>query len=104
MSFGSSLPQACHQDMVRQAGPPFAMGDECRTKGDRSRNFKVVLATVRGALGLQVMFQKVVVPAPPAPGTSTPQLKEVTRSAPVTAPGKGNRDTAEQFWDRFQAS
>jgi hypothetical protein len=89
--------------MVRQAGPPFAMGDECRTKGDRSRNFKVALATVRGALGQQVMFQKVVVPAPPAPGgTPTPQLKEVTRNAPVTAPG--NRDTAEQFWDRFQAS
>jgi hypothetical protein len=86
------------------AGLPFAMGDECRTKGDRSRHFKVALATVRGALGQQVMFQNVIVPAPSAPGTSTPQFKEVIRNVPVSAPGKGNRDTAEQFWDRFQAS
>src|SRR5262249_32395631 len=63
------------------AGLPFAMGDACRTKGDRSRQFKIALATVRGALGQQVMFRQrladgnVVVPAPPASGTF-PQSKE----------------------------
>ena len=88
-------------------GLPFAMGDECRTKGDRSRQFKIALATVRGALGQQVqqvMIEKVIVPTSSGPVTSTPQFKKVIRNVPVSTSEKGNRDTAEQFWDRFQAS
>ena len=79
------------------AGLPFAMGDDCRIKGDRSRQFKIALATVRGALGQQVMIQNgsIIVPTQSGPGTSTPQSKAVILNVP---------GSAEQFWDRFQAS
>jgi hypothetical protein len=35
------------------AGLPFAMGDACRTKGERNRQFAVAVNTVRHALGQQ---------------------------------------------------
>ncbi len=41
------------------AGLPFAMGDACRTKGERNRQFAQAVATVRQALGQQATPQVV---------------------------------------------
>src|SRR5439155_494829 len=53
------------------AGLPFAMGDACRTKGDRSRELTRAVATVRAALrgqsGVQTRAGTIVLSAPPAP-------------------------------------
>jgi hypothetical protein len=89
---------------VDLAGLPFAMGDDCRTKGDRSRQLKIALATVRAALGQQVVFEKVFIAQPTASGKSTPQFKQAIQTVAISTPGKGNRDTAEQFWDRYLAA
>jgi hypothetical protein len=85
------------------AGLPFAMGDACRTKGDRSRQFKIALSTVRAALGQQVFVETVFMVPTTTSGKSTPQVKQAIKTVPVNTGVNGNRDTAEQFWDRFQA-
>ena len=97
------------------AGLPFAMGDACRTKRDRSRQFQIALATVRQALGQQVFPQlpaSFLIPAQGNSKSSEPVKQVITNeviasvqaSGPVSTPGNGNRDSAEQFWDRFQAA
>jgi hypothetical protein len=47
---GDGFLRALLQRRPDLAGLPFAMGDACRTKGERSRQFKLALATVRQAL------------------------------------------------------
>jgi hypothetical protein len=49
------------------AGLPFAMGDACRTKGERSREFAHAVAMVRAALGGDVVQQSMAVANPPTP-------------------------------------
>lgn len=51
------------------AGLPFAMGDDCRTAGERTKQFTQAVATVRQALGSQ---NSIVTPAfaPPSPVTT----------------------------------
>jgi hypothetical protein len=43
--------EALRDNRLDLAGLPFAMGDICRTKGERSKQFARAVATVRGALG-----------------------------------------------------
>src|SRR4029077_6991754 len=78
------------------AGLPFAMGDACRTKGDRSRQFQIALATVRQALGQQVFFTNKVIKD--SSGSNFVVPVDATRVVPASTPGTGNRDRAEQFW------
>jgi hypothetical protein len=59
-------------------GLPFAMGDACRTKGERSKQFALAVATVRQALqspapagGPAPTSTAVPLPAPPAGATPT---------------------------------
>src|SRR5882672_3513051 len=42
--------EALRQERLDLAGMPFVMGDACRTKGERSKQFAVEVARVRGAL------------------------------------------------------
>jgi hypothetical protein len=72
------------------AGLSFAMGDACRTKGERSREFKSAVATVRRALqqaqaGTAVV-ETTVLPAPPPPVVQ-PQPVQQLPNAPDLPPG-----------------
>src|SRR5262249_1346750 len=49
------------------AGLPFAMGDACRTKGERSKQFALAVATVRRALQPQAQAAPQAANAAPAP-------------------------------------
>lgn len=102
------------------AGLPFAMGDACRTKGDRSREFATAVATVRAALQPVVQAQ-VINAAPPAfvaPPTSSPasqpapapttpiqpmqvDISSVNFSAIVTT---RDRSSPEVFWEQFESA
>jgi hypothetical protein len=54
------------------AGLPFAMGDMCRTKGERSRQFALAVATVRAALSQGAFTQDLNMPIrPPAIASAT---------------------------------
>jgi hypothetical protein len=99
------------------AGLAFAMGDACRTTGERSKEFNLAVQTVRNALQGQVQIKAFItgelvnpsVPLPPPPpvvptpsaptGTSAPpppMVREVVQQAPIA----GNK--AEVFWERYQ--
>jgi hypothetical protein len=82
-------------------GLPFAMGDACRTKGERSRQFALAVATVRGALPQSrqagVVFTNFVTeavvgatlpvaPAAPAPGPATPPPPPAAPAGGASAP------------------
>jgi hypothetical protein len=61
------------------AGLPFAMGDACRTKGERTRQFAAAVNLVRSALQQ----------APQAPAVNAPDMQNVAVSS--------------GFWNQFQA-
>jgi hypothetical protein len=101
------------------AGLPFAMGDACRTKGERSRQFALAVATVRRALQPQ---PQPALPAPASGPGGPPNPAPPAASVPVgvTATGAGSGDLlvgfvlagpaaadripAETFWDQYQAA
>jgi hypothetical protein len=60
------------------AGLPFVMGDECRTEGERSRQFSLAVATVRRAL-------------------------RSSGATPTLDPG-ADRAAAETFWREYQTA
>jgi hypothetical protein len=82
-------------------GMPFAMGDACRTKGDRSKQFAIEVARVRGALqerqpGAAAAFTTsldipppVVGSGPGSPATALAPQQAVPPPAP-TAPASGS--------------
>jgi hypothetical protein len=87
------------------AGLPFAMGDACRTKGERSRQFTIAVNMVRGALGqapgalgVGALFTNVAV-AGGGPGVPVGNTVVATPAPPAQA-GSG----ANGFWDQFQAA
>jgi hypothetical protein len=114
-------------------GLPFAMGDACRTKGERSRQFAIEVGMVRAALqrqnGMAVAFadfnlQPVAEPVPaavPPPTAATtpaqpvplgsgvpPAPPSVGFSSPVSpspppAPAKDS-SAVEGFWERYQTA
>src|SRR5205085_9159877 len=51
------------------AGMPFAMGDDCRSHGDRLKHFTQAAQTVRQAMGAG----QVVLPPPAAPSSAVPR-------------------------------
>jgi hypothetical protein len=78
------------------SGLPFAMGDACRTKGERNQQFALAAATVRRAL----------------PNSTTPnaragaalgQAMGTTTGAAVGHTGP-ERNRAEDFWEQFQTA
>jgi hypothetical protein len=94
-------------------GLPFAMGDACRTKGERSKQFAFAVATVRRALprtlgqssGPILSVDRVVfttpggsVPAPTVPPSPQPSPL-VANPAPPTVE---HLVTDEDFWDKYQ--
>ncbi|HEV3118469.1 MAG TPA: HEAT repeat domain-containing protein, partial [Gemmataceae bacterium] len=80
-------------------GMPFAMGDACRTKGDRSKQFAIEVARVRGALqerqpGAAAAFTTSLdIPPPvvtPAPGSPPPVPVQAAPPPAPTAPASGS--------------
>jgi hypothetical protein len=107
------------------AGLPFAMGDECRTKGERSRQFTLAVATVRRALQTDTPRQGALIggltgpatgslgiPAPtapvnglaPPPGGSPGSGPGGPGQPQATAPVPTGDNSAEGFWERYQAA
>src|SRR5262249_60667112 len=72
------------------AGLPFAMGDDCRTKGDRSREFAAAVEMVRHALrntGGQAMgMGRATFPTPQVAGPVTRQLSTPRSPRPPAGP------------------
>jgi hypothetical protein len=76
--------EALLDDRPDLAGLPVAMGDACRMKGERSREFNKAVATVRSALQ-----RGVAIPPPNIPAGAT--------SVSVTKIGQG-------FWPRYESA
>jgi len=95
------------------AGLPFAMGDACRTKGERSRQFALAVGTVRQALRGQ---QAVAFSAPvgavvgttavgggPASGGQVVPANAAPPPAPaVVAVANESGNAAETFWEQYR--
>jgi hypothetical protein len=106
------------------AGLSFAMGDACRTKGDRSKQFAAAVATIRGALQRQALPASFiamdpplpvpppapVAPAPVAPAApaGTPPAMEglIAPSAPAVAvlAASVNPPDARTFWEQYRSA
>ena len=72
--------QALRDDRPDLDGMPFAMGDACRTRGERSRQFTLAVGTVRQAL-----------------------QGRAAATDPATGQPAGDRDRAAAFWDQYGA-
>jgi hypothetical protein len=89
-------------------GLPFAMGDACRTKGERSKQFANAVATVRGALRTRVTqagFAPSPPPVVPAPGGAGAPV--VPPSVPMTvfnAVAVVDSEVNDAFWERYLAN
>lgn len=83
-------------------GLPFAMGDACRTKGERSREFARAVGLVRGAMRSRVFVnvQQVASNMSP-PGTAAVPVVSVPRTMTVEPE---DRSLAEYFWEQYQAA
>ncbi len=102
--------EALRAERLDLAGLPFAMGDACRTKGERSEQFALAVATVRRAMSRNRTVQtSVAAPNPPPPAPSAPAS---ALSAPVsTSNGTTftiveriveSPNSATAFWDQYQ--
>lgn len=89
-------------------GLPFAMGDACRTKGERSREFNTAVNLVRGAMRPQMAAP---INPPPmvrptsvteAPNTSPAPFLTAVAFSPVAANAEHN--PADGFWARYEAA
>jgi hypothetical protein len=98
------------------AGLPFAMGDACRTKGERSRQFNLAVATVRRALqpGIQTAIMPNPPPATPAQGSApagavTGGAIPTPAGGPVAPPAQPalrvvtEISRPEGFWEQYES-
>jgi hypothetical protein len=94
-------------------GLPFAMGDACRTKGERSRHFAQAVATVRRAL--QPQGQPAPQAANPPPGatvstsviattTSGPGAGTLVTNVVLAGPASADQIPADTFWEQYRAA
>ncbi len=111
--------EALRDARVDLNGLPFAMGDACRTKGERSKQFAAAVATVRGALprtlqqssgpilsvARDVLISTASGSAPTQPAVPAPQPTS-PRAASVPPPQQlvEERPDDESFWDKYQAA
>jgi hypothetical protein len=98
-----SFLEALRGDRADLAGLPMAMGDACRTRGERVAQFNLAVSTVRQAFSTQNGF------VPPQPATSAnsssaqTQLQVSFQAPSRPAPALEQVNTADVFWDRYQA-
>jgi hypothetical protein len=92
--------EALRSERPDLTGLPFAMGDACRTKGERSKQFAIAVATVRQALSRDLVPRPAQLPTtssgpvPSAPSTPPPATTAPAPlgSAPAT-PSNNNQGT-----------
>ncbi len=119
--------EALRKERTDLLGLPFAMGDECRTKGERSRQLTRAVNLVRGSFQGQVVFQTVEVVEQVSDGKGQVTHRKRTETVPVvalpapmgmgamsgrpmpappaTTPAFGTsvaRPQADSFWDNFK--
>jgi hypothetical protein len=88
-------------------GLPFAMGDACRTKGERSRQFALAVATVRRALQPQPAPQAATLAGTPVAVTRAANVdgsNVLLESFVAAAPASAGLVSAETFWDQYRAA
>ncbi len=116
--------EALQSERSDLTGLPFAMGDTCRTKGERSKQFAHAVALVRQALQSPVPASGPVPvqPSGPAPtpppsvpqGSSAPATPQDTAAAArlgsdlmfsttTTFQGSVNPPAPETFWEQYQS-
>lgn len=83
-------------------GLPFAMGDACRTKGDRSKQFANAVGTVRAAL--RPTPQPAATPLPPPPRGAGGLVPQPVTTALFGAVVVLDSQASEGFWERYVAS
>src|SRR5262249_51795702 len=76
--------EALRHERVDLTGLPFAMGDACRTKGERSKQFAIEVTLVRGALREDVRKTGV------GPGLGEGALQVVSQQSPPFGNATGN--------------
>jgi hypothetical protein len=100
------------------AGLPFAMGDACRTKGDRSKQFAAAVATVRRALNPRAASGSagnvvlIAAETAPIPVTHTPASNGSTAATTARLVGEasenfivadfGDQNHARNFWEQYR--
>jgi hypothetical protein len=109
--------ESLRSDRPDLTGLPFAMGDACRTKGERSKQFAIAVAMVRQAL------QPPPVPVAPSSGPQQASSPAVTMLGTVSPLQNGNSaagatvmsstvavppatvdpPSPEAFWDQYQS-
>jgi hypothetical protein len=114
--------EALRKERLDLNGLPFAMGDACRTKGERSKQFALAVATVRRALPrtlamtsapILTINRGLVLGTPtsgPAPLSGVPAAPPTTPlpqpPPPVVAPNPPAVEhpviTDEDFWEKYQ--
>ena len=98
--------EALRGDRADLNGLPMAMGDACRTRGERSKQFNLAVATVRRAMAQAggptvTIFQPTALSSVPVgPGSPpNPTVQALSsRTNPVDEPL-----SADTFWDQYQA-
>ncbi len=86
-------------------GLPYAMGDQCRTKGERSRQLTRAVNLVRQCLQTMVVPAPVINPPPPVQESRTVSpTSVVTQFGPFTPPGAGGANRGDSFWETFHAA
>jgi hypothetical protein len=118
--------EALRSERSDVAGMPFAMGDACRTKGERSKQFALAVATVRRALpglpqqsfgnilnvnsdsGMGLTSRAVPRAAPVAP-TGPVDAEEVQRArtsatfvSSAAAVAQSDPPSPESFWEQYR--
>src|SRR5262249_11888493 len=85
------------------SGLPFAMGDACRTKGERSKQFTLAVATVRRALPRSMGASPPVAGAliGTAAGASQPSVGASLPPPPPAASAE-NHTRGENFWEQYR--
>jgi hypothetical protein len=96
------------------SGLPLAMGDACRMKEERSKQFKIAVDTIRAAQGGPTLNVPVLAPAtqatalPPSPPPAAPPNGFATTPPPPSigtqAVPNATADTGEAFWERLRQS
>jgi hypothetical protein len=106
--------EALRQDRLDLNGLPFAMGDACRTKGERSKQFALAVATVRRALPRTLGMSSGPIFSVPgnavfttsAAGATAPTAVPSFSPPPVAQPqppSVEDRPADENFWEKYQA-
>jgi hypothetical protein len=79
-------------------GLPFAMGDACRTTGERTRQFTAAVNAVRGSL---LVARQTGIPAPTPQSGFVPQNSFPVQAVSFASPAPAG---PEGFWERYEAN